>query len=95
MPDILKTFRAKPVTIHAVRLTDSNVKQLKELLGPHGYEDKPWDPVNIYIRNEHGVVVLEVGDWLIKGSRGEFYPCKNSTFEEKYEPAAPDQTTRR
>lgn len=27
------------------------------------------------------------GDWIIKGVKGEFYPCKPDIFELTYEPA--------
>lgn len=27
------------------------------------------------------------GDWIIKGVKGEFYPCKPDIFEATYEPA--------
>jgi hypothetical protein len=27
----------------------------------------------------------ELGDWIIKGIKGEFYPIKNSIFLETYE----------
>ena len=27
------------------------------------------------------------GDWVIRGVKGEFYPCKQDIFEETYEPA--------
>lgn len=27
-----------------------------------------------------------VGDWLIRGVKGEFYPCKPDIFEQTYEP---------
>jgi hypothetical protein len=26
-----------------------------------------------------------VGDWIIKGVKGEFYPCKSDIFEMTYE----------
>jgi hypothetical protein len=26
-----------------------------------------------------------IGDYIIKGLRGEFYPCKPDVFEKKYE----------
>ena len=28
-----------------------------------------------------------IGDWIIKGVQGEFYPCKPDIFEKSYEPA--------
>ena len=31
--------------------------------------------------------VASVGDWIIKGVQGEFYPCKPDIFAATYEPA--------
>lgn len=31
--------------------------------------------------------VASVGDWVIRGIKGEFYPCKPDIFEATYEPA--------
>jgi hypothetical protein len=31
--------------------------------------------------------VATIGDWIIKGVAGEFYPCKPDIFEATYEPA--------
>lgn len=30
--------------------------------------------------------VASIGDWVIKGVKGEFYPCKPDIFEMTYEP---------
>lgn len=32
-------------------------------------------------------MVILKGDWVIRGARGEFYPCKPDIFEATYEPA--------
>jgi hypothetical protein len=32
-----------------------------------------------------GVMRANVGDWIIRGTEGELYPCKPSVFERKYE----------
>ena len=34
-------------------------------------------------------MTASVGDWIIKGVKGEFYPCKPDIFEATYE-AVPD-----
>src|SRR5687767_7759940 len=31
--------------------------------------------------------VATIGDWIIKGVKGELYPCKPDIFDETYEPA--------
>ncbi len=33
-----------------------------------------------------GVMTAQAGDWIIRGTEGELYPCKPSVFERKYEP---------
>lgn len=37
------------------------------------------------IRTLEGVMRVMPGDWVIKGVRGEFYPCKPSIFDATYE----------
>jgi len=32
------------------------------------------------------------GDWIIRGVKGEFYPCKPDIFEATYEPVEPDHS---
>lgn len=32
-----------------------------------------------------GEMTAELGDWTIKGIKGEFYPCKPDIFEATYE----------
>lgn len=79
-------YRSKPVVIEAMRLSQANREEVLKFLGESNYDaTRTWDPVNIMVLNEHGPVLAEVGDWVIKGSRGEFYPCKDSTFRQKYE----------
>lgn len=37
------------------------------------------------IRTLEGNMVAQQGDWIIKGVKGEFYPCKPYIFAETYE----------
>ena len=41
---------------------------------------------NIFIKTLEGVMKANVGDWIIRGVSGEFYPCKPDIFERTYEP---------
>lgn len=47
------------------------------------YEDKN----NPYLKIEtlEGIMKASVGDYIIKGVNGEFYPCKPDIFEKTYE----------
>ena len=40
-----------------------------------------------YIPTLEGDMFLTPGDWIIRGVRGEFYPCKPEIFAETYEAA--------
>jgi hypothetical protein len=40
----------------------------------------------IEIKTLEGVMVGQVGDWLITGVAGEQYPCKHEIFIRTYEP---------
>lgn len=39
------------------------------------------------IETLEGVMRAEVGDWIIRGVKGELYPCKPDIFEATYDPA--------
>lgn len=48
------------------------------------HEEEP--PVELFINTLEGVHHASVGDYIIKGVHGEFYPCKPDIFEETYTP---------
>lgn len=41
----------------------------------------------IAIETLEGTVRAQVGDYIIKGVKGEIYPCKPDIFEATYDPA--------
>ena len=45
----------------------------------------------LQVRTLEGPIYASVGDWIIKGLRGEFYPCKPDIFEAKYDPVDTSQ----
>lgn len=77
-------FRKKPVVIEAIRLAEPlDVDTFAEFMGDAEYE---YDEVAVYIVTLEGTMRADVGDWIIKGVKGEFYPCKSDIFEATYEP---------
>lgn len=42
---------------------------------------------DLAIQTLEGQMVARPGDWIIKGVKGEIYPCKPDIFEATYEPA--------
>lgn len=40
-----------------------------------------------------GAMMANIGDWIIRGVNGEYYPCKPDIFEKTYEPAEEGRIT--
>jgi len=78
-------FRKKPVVVEAIRyLPDgSNVDEVDAFLG--GIEWKTCSPMLAVIHTLEGNMLASPGDWIIKGVKGEFYPCKPDIFEATHE----------
>jgi hypothetical protein len=47
-------------------------------------------PRYLVVETPAGMVRASPGDWIIKGVKGEFYPCKPDIFEETYEAVEED-----
>jgi hypothetical protein len=95
-------WRKKPVTVSAVRWTGVNEDELTEFaraesLGSHFYvlddEDRancadPAATAQVYDKLHSTWVLVYDGQWIVKGVKGEFYPCAPDVFAETYEAAA-------
>lgn len=80
-------FRKKPVVIEAMRFTGDNAFAVWAFMGRADLIDnlelKPTDcPV---IHTLEGEMNTSPGDWIIRGVKGEFYPCEPDIFEATYE----------
>ena len=78
-------YRKKPVEIEALEFTEENAKDVADWSGGYiGRNDLTADP---YIRlpTLEGIMTANVGDYIIKGVKGEFYPCKPDIFELTYD----------
>ena len=74
----------KPVVIDAIQWTGKNHKDVLDFTeGTSSY--KPFDVKYFIIPTLEGGMIAFVGDWIIKGVKGEFYPCKPDIFEMTYE----------
>jgi len=73
----------KPVVIEAVQWLGSNFVEIDEFITiPH--ETFPSQGL-IKIPTLEGVMEAKEGDFIIRGIKGEFYPCKPDIFELTYE----------
>jgi hypothetical protein len=81
----MNRFRKKPVEIEA-RQFDKNDSGLSLLdwCGGEVFNDAV-DGTCILINTPEGQMKAVDGDWIIKGVKGEFYPCKPDIFAATYE----------
>jgi len=78
-------FRKKPVVIEAIQFTDSTITECIEFAGDAcRLIDEGSDP-KLCIQTLKGDMICSLGDWIIKGVKGEFYLCKPDIFEATYE----------
>lgn len=77
-------FRKKPVVIEAVKY-DGTLLSVESLDGLECSQALTSD--TIQIETLEGTMTANPGDWIIRGVKGEFYPCKPDIFESTYEPA--------
>lgn len=72
--------RKKPVVVEAMLYTGPNFDEVGEWCGAfHAGTDY------LIIKTLEGNHRANPGDWVIKGVKGEFYPCKPDIFDQTYE----------
>jgi hypothetical protein len=92
-------YRKKPVVIEAIQNTGGNSNEVlafcfaderwkegidSEYVNGPGIGYTP--PLGTFdIPTLEGTMTAQVGDWIIRGVKGELYPCKPDIFEATYE----------
>ncbi len=86
----------KPIEIEALQWTGENHRQMFNFLGGEDEEYITASGINFYIdftkvdgglviKTLEGEHIATIGDYIIKGVKGEFYPCKTDIFEMTYD----------
>lgn len=90
--------RKKPVVVETLQWTGNNHREMFDFLtdyqkqsefitayGDTFYIDHNKVKGGLIIRTLEGEHIAEIGDYIIRGVHGEFYPCKPGIFEKTYE----------
>lgn len=81
-----KKYRKKPVVIEAIKLTKENIKEVLEFLPCKEMLTITQDfDHGLYVPTLEGVCITRYGEYIIKGTKGEFCPCKPDIFKDVYE----------
>mgnify|MGYP001796408002 CR=1 FL=1 len=87
-------FTKKAVTIQARQFTNENTQALLDWINGDS-EDRESYELGPGIDYENALIIptlegdhrADIGDWIIQGIKGEFYPCKPDIFAATYDPA--------
>lgn len=84
---MIKKYKTKPCEIEAIKWDGDNFKEIAEFTNHKVtmqlmYSSRSYELV---IATLEGDMMASVGDFIIKGLIGEFYPCKSDVFYKKYE----------
>lgn len=88
-------YRKKPVEIEAVVFFDTleRLPYLAEFMGQEIEVDYSYGRPTLRIKTLEGVMVASEGDFIIKGIKNEFYPCKPDIFFMTYDEVIEEPTT--
>ena len=78
---MIKQYTKKPVQIEAVQWTGDNLEEVEIFTHSKAFIKCG----QLIIPTLEGTHIASVGDYIIKGVKGEFYPCKPDIFAETYE----------
>lgn len=86
------TYRKKPVEVQAVKATAENEDVISEFTGGQYHfvdpEDREGDDelmAEVWDKLHNTWVGVKEGQYIIKGVKGEFYPCDPEVFDETYD----------
>jgi len=87
----VKKYRKKPLVVEALQLRWDTWQQMCDFIGlPHdgcrkikGTIGKE-NAIGLDIHTLEGTLKAQENDYIIKGIKGEFYPCREDIFDETY-----------
>ena len=103
LPKGVAQFTKKPVTINAIQWDGKNLYEVISFTQgvPNTRSERAqdaWDDYakivereGLHIDTLEGKMLANVGDWIIRGVKGEHYPCKPDIFAATYETATAPQ----
>lgn len=76
---VMQKYRKRPLVIDATQFNKLDQKV-------DGVCNSCWQLINVpHIHTREGLMQISLGDWIIKGTHNEPYPCKPEIFETVYE----------
>ena len=83
-----RNYRKKPVVIQAIQFNGSNEAEVRVFMGNRSAM-LTHTPTYLILSTETGQAQANPGDWIIRGVKSNYYPCKNELFLDTYEAVTP------
>lgn len=97
---MVKKYKKNPIVIEAMKFeyppSEEFFNWIGDNLGSYYKQRYPWAIAEAEIltledgKDKKVKHIATEGDWIIKGIKGEFYPCKPDIFEKTYEEVKDD-----
>ena len=83
----MQKFVKKPVVVEAVEYNGANKEEIEAFVGKKldTIYTELKEPLELKIPTLEGDMKASKGDYIIKGIKGEFYPCKPDIFKKSYD----------
>lgn len=78
---MIQKYIKRPITIEAVQWNGDNTEEILSFCGNNCIVKDTY----LIIQTLEGNHMANIGDFIIKGIKGEFYPCKSDIFEKTYD----------
>jgi hypothetical protein len=90
----MSKYKKKPVVVEAIEWTGTNLGSVWLFMGepPTGITVVP-DQKDLLLKMPtlEDIMTARPGDFIIRGIKGEFYPCKPEIFRESYDMVNDDE----
>jgi len=80
-------YRKKPIVVEARQFRPGDPNGVAEWMGAVRVDPTAPPTGRLFIQTLEGTMRVDNFDWVIRGVKGEFYPCKPDIFAATYEPA--------
>jgi len=78
---MIRYYKKKPVTVAAVKWNGFNLQEIREFTNNEAMIKNDV----LIIPTLEGTMAAEIGSYIIRGIKGEYYPCRGDIFEDTYE----------
>ena len=78
---MIKQYKKKPVVVSAVKWDGANLQEIKAFTEGKAMMKN----ITLVIPTLEGAMAADIGSYIIKGAKGEYYPCREDIFKDIYE----------